>query len=747
MMVAGLSTTLTTRPLEANSRMDLSTGLRTRSGSSSEETETLRVRIVRGEKLGGRDLFGVTSPYVIVSVETAGGELIHKVQLETKKKTRNPQWHERVTFRCTRNSWLKVHVYSENKIRKDQFLGKVELDLSSPLIPNDCRPAGAYALKGGKHRNAGIIHMSVHFSSGDHSPSTSSADAPTTPSMPEGWEEREDANGRTFYVNHLLRTTQWDRPSLEDNSDSIRDIENRQVARSNYNQRMGVDSSPQAVHNDLVALDERMSANFHGTPNGNGDDEDGSLPAGWDMQVASNGRIFYVDHNTKTTQWDHPRTGFIRSVGKTDDELGPLPEGWEQRVHTDGRVFFIDHNSKQTQWDDPRFENESIAGPAIPYSRDFKRKVEYLRQKLPRATSNGKCDLIIHRDSIFEDSYRQIMDKSVSELRHKLWIEFAGETGLDYGGVAREWCFLLSHEIFNPYYGLFEYSATDNYTLQINPHSETANPEHLNYYHFIGRVIGMAIYHGKLLDAFFIRPFYKMMLGKKITLFDMESVDNAYYNSLIFVMDNDPSDLDLTFSVDDQVYGETQTVELIENGRNVGVTEENKKEYIEAVVNWRFIKRIEPQMGEIMKGVNEIVPSNLLKLFDANELELLMCGLQKIDVKDWKGNTIYKGGYGPSSQVIHNFWKCILSFDNEMRARVLQFVTGTSRVPMNGFRELYGSNGPQKFTIERWGSPDMLPRSHTCFNRLDLPPYQTFNELKQKLCTAIENSEIFSGVD
>lgn len=90
-----------------------------------------------------------------------------------------------------------------------------------------------------------------------------------------------------------------------------------------------------------------------------------------------------------------------------------------------------------------------------------------------------------------------------------------------------------------------------------------------------------------------------------------------------------------------------------------------------------------------------------------------MCGLQKIDVKDWKANTIYKGGYGPSSQVVHNFWKCILSFDNEMRARVLQFVSGTSRVPMNGFRELYGSNGLQKFTIERWGSPDMLPRAHT----------------------------------
>ena len=60
-------------------------------------------------------------------------------------------------------------------------------------------------------------------------------------------------------------------------------------------------------------------------------------------------------------------------------------------------------------------------------------------------------------------------------LKTKLWIEFDGEIGLDYGGVAREWFYLLSKEMFNPYYGLFEYSATDNYTLQINPNSGTRN--------------------------------------------------------------------------------------------------------------------------------------------------------------------------------------------------------------------------------------------------------------------------------
>lgn len=52
-----------------------------------------------------------------------------------------------------------------------------------------------------------------------------------------------------------------------------------------------------------------------------------------------------------------------------------------------------------------------------------------------------------------------------------------------------------------------------------------------------------------------------------------------------------------------------------------------------------------------MKGVHELISPNLLSIFDPNELELLVCGLQKIDVKDWKNNTMYKGGYTPSHPV------------------------------------------------------------------------------------------------
>lgn len=172
----------------------------------------------------------------------------------------------------------------------------------------------------------------------------------------------------------------------------------------------------------------------------------------------------------------------------------------------------------------------------------------------------------------------------------------------------------------------------------------------------------MAVYHGRLLDGFFIRPLYKMMLGKKISLKDMESVDTEYYRSLKFILENDPAILDLTFSVDEEHYGQKIEIDLIPDGRNKPVTQENKRQYIECIINWRFVKRVEQQMTGFLEGFQDVVTLNTLQIFDANELELLLCGLQDINVNDWKGNSNYKGEYNPNHPVIVNFWKVGLLF-------------------------------------------------------------------------------------
>ncbi|XP_063268526.1 E3 ubiquitin-protein ligase NEDD4 isoform X2 [Prinia subflava] len=557
---------------------------------------------------------------------------------------------------------------------------------------------------------------------------------PTSSGLPPGWEERQDEKGRSYYIDHNSRTTTWIKPAVQIA------VETSQVSAA---QSISTGRQPQATSSDSSQQPSQQQPEM----------EQGVLPKGWEVRHAPNGRPFFIDHNTKTTTWEDPRLKISahprRKTSLDPVDLGPLPPGWEERTHTDGRIFFINHNTKRTQWEDPRLQNVAITGPAVPYSRDYKRKYEFFRKKLKKQSDiPNRFEMKIHRTTILEDSYRRIIAvKRADFLKARLWIEFDGEKGLDYGGVAREWFFLLSKEMFNPYYGLFEYSATDNYTLQINPNSGLCNEDHLSYFKFIGRVAGMAVYHGKLLDAFFIRPFYKMMLQKPITLHDMESVDSEYYNSLRWILENDPTELDLRFIVDEELFGQTHQHELKSGGSEIVVTNKNKRDYIHLVIQWRFVSRVQKQMTAFKEGFFELIPQDLIKIFDENELELLMCGLGDVDVADWKLHTKYKNGYNINHQVIQWFWKAVLMMDSEKRIRLLQFVTGTSRVPMNGFAELYGSNGPQLFTVEQWGTPEKLPRAHTCFNRLDLPPYDSFEDLWDKLLLAIENTQGFDGVD
>ncbi|XP_017111847.1 E3 ubiquitin-protein ligase Nedd-4 isoform X11 [Drosophila elegans] len=763
----------------------------------------LRIVVLSGQSLAKKDIFGASDPYVRIDLNTINGDInIDSVLTKTKKKTLNPAWNEEFIFRVKPSEHkLVFQVFDENRLTRDDFLGMVELTLVNLPTEQEGRTIGdqSYTLRprrsvgSAKSRIKGTLRIYHAFiretreqsepssdnSDGgwEHVDATSANETSAQPhpfptgghdALPAGWEERQDANGRTYYVNHTARTTQWERPTILSSNSSqsadqlASDFQRRfhiSVDETESGRTANEDTDHTDSHNpsDISAPSTRRNSEEDNAAvppmeqNAGGEEE--PLPPRWSMQVAPNGRTFFIDHASRRTTWIDPRNGraspMPNQTRRVEDDLGPLPEGWEERVHTDGRVFYIDHNTRTTQWEDPRLSNPNIAGQAVPYSRDYKQKYEYFKSHIRKPTNvPNKFEIRIRRTSILEDSYRIISSVTKTDLlKTKLWVEFEGETGLDYGGLAREWFYLLSKEMFNPYYGLFEYSAMDNYTLQINNGSGLCNEEHLSYFKFIGRIAGMAVYHGKLLDAFFIRPFYKMMLQKPIDLKDMESVDTEYYNSLMWIKENDPRILELTFCLDEDVFGQKSQHELKPGGANIDVTNDNKDEYIKLVIEWRFVARVKDQMSSFLDGFGSIIPLNLIKIFDEHELELLMCGIQNIDVKDWRENTLYKGDYHMNHIIIQWFWRAVLSFSNEMRSRLLQFVTGTSRVPMNGFKELYGSNGPQMFTIEKWGTPNNFPRAHTCFNRLDLPPYEGYLQLKDKLIKAIEGSQGFAGVD
>ncbi|XP_032589924.1 E3 ubiquitin-protein ligase Smurf1 [Drosophila grimshawi] len=505
-------------------------------------------------------------------------------------------------------------------------------------------------------------------------------------------------------------------------------------------------------------------------------DEIGSLPSGWEQRKTASGRVYFVDHNNRTTQFTDPRlSGSIlqricngsgppatppntaTAASAAPAAAVPVSTAAVAPTLTAATPAATTNSSGSTTTTPHRRTTPHIVVPDLPqgllegadllpkYRRDLVGKMKALRSELQTLQpQSGHCRLEVSRSEIFEESYRLIMKMRAKDMRKRLMVKFKGEEGLDYGGVAREWLHLLSREMLNPQYGLFQYSRDDHYTLQINPDS-SVNPDHLSYFHFVGRTLGIAVFHGHCLDGGFTTPFYKQLLNKPITLGDIEGVDPELHRSLTWMLESNISGFfESTFSVENNSFGALVVHELKPGGASIAVTEENKREYVKLYVNYRFMRGIEQQFLALQKGFCELIPSHLLRPFDERELELVIGGISSIDVNDWRNNTRMKHCTNETPQVLW-FWQVVESYSFEMRARLLQFVTGSSRVPLQGFRALQGSTGavgPRLFTIHLTVDvpTQNLPKAHTCFNRIDLPPYENYQLLCDKLTQAVEET-------
>ncbi|KAI8602492.1 hypothetical protein EDD21DRAFT_320345 [Dissophora ornata] len=383
-----------------------------------------------------------------------------------------------------------------------------------------------------------------------------------------------------------------------------------------------------------------------------------------------------------------------------------------------------------------------------PKMLEFDNKRNYFTQQLhkrsPAREHYGTLQMNVRREMVFVDSFSQLQSRTGDEIKYsKLNVHFHGEEGVDAGGVTREWFQVLARQMFNPDYALFKTSAADKLTYQPN-RASWVNSDHLLFFKFIGRVIGKAIYDGRLLDAYFTRSFYKHILGRPVDYRDVEAVDPEYYKSLVWMLENDITDIvEETFSMETDDFGNKKVVDLKPNGRNIPVTEENKHEYVKFITEQKLTLAIKDQIHSFLQGFHEIIPAQLISIFNEQELELLISGLPDIDVDEWKNNAEYQN-YSQGSPQIQNFWRAVRSFDQTERAKLLQFVTGTSKVPLGGFSQLQGISGVQKFQIHKdFSSTKRLPSAHTCFNQLDLPEYETYEDLRQQLLTAI--SECSTG--
>jgi len=381
----------------------------------------------------------------------------------------------------------------------------------------------------------------------------------------------------------------------------------------------------------------------------------------------------------------------------------------------------------------------------VIHQQPFNERLEWFYDNLhkdqnpDRPVFDEKSQMMISRESLLLSSCENMLKKDGDALKKSLAVQFEGEVGMGEG-VVKEWFDLLFKEVLNPDYALFTLSA-DGSTFQPNSNS-AVNPDHLNYFLFAGKMMGVAMFHKKLISASFTRSFYKHILGIPVSYQDVASMDPEYAKNLQWILDNDISSLglEIDFAVETREFGETNFVPLKPGGKDILVTEENKEEYVQLAADMKMTKAIKPQIYSFLEGFHEFIPHSLVSLFDEYELELVLSGIPEIDCDDWERNTIYQGGITADSDTVKWLWEIIREYDQKNRTLLLQFVTGSSRVPWGGFAALLGASGLQKFTISSAGTGEnSLPSASTCFNLLKLPEYKTKQELANKLMTTLKH--------
>ncbi|KAG7402033.1 hypothetical protein PHYBOEH_007247 [Phytophthora boehmeriae] len=375
--------------------------------------------------------------------------------------------------------------------------------------------------------------------------------------------------------------------------------------------------------------------------------------------------------------------------------------------------------------------------------------------RLATPVTEAVAKLMVTREEIITQSL-QLADASTSALHMYLKITFEGEPGIDAGGLLREWFGIVCKQIFSEKMGLFVPTKGEDMSYWIDPLSGEKNKNHLKLFRLAGILIGKALFEGLVLDVHLALPLLKHMLGIPISFSDLEFLDEELHRNCKWLRSNTHvENLALTFSV---MMENGTEVDLKEGGRNIDVTDENKEEYLRLVLEHRMLDSIADQLQELLMGIYDVVPKALLSVFDYQELELILCGIPTIDTADWRANTHIryikeednkKGKITEEEQngVLEWFWIVVEGLAPEERARLLQFVTGTSRVPVEGFRGLMSSSGIiHEFTIQLMprgkDKSDLFPKAHTCFNRLDLPMYHSMEELETYL-TMVSQMEVF----
>ena len=343
--------------------------------------------------------------------------------------------------------------------------------------------------------------------------------------------------------------------------------------------------------------------------------------------------------------------------------------------------------------------------------------------------------LNIRREKIIEDTLNTVSNPNIN-LQKPLKVKFINEQGVDEGGVRKEFFMLLVRQLFDANYGMFVYN-------------ENTRLFWFNYFSFepklkfelIGIILGLALFNNVILDVKFPLVIYKKLLGIKPNLNDLKEIDPELFQTFTYLQNTEDENLkdilSMNFTVTLDKFGEKIIIPLKENGENIYIDNSNKEEYINLYLDWYYNKSIKEYFEYFKTGFFRVCDIKLSKILKPEDLELIICGTQKLDFKELEIAAKYEDGYDKNSITIKYLWEILHDFNEEEKKKFLFFVTGCDRAPINGL-------GSLELTLSKWGpDSDKLPIAHTCFNHLLIPDYQNKEKLKKLLLIAISYSEGF----
>ena len=342
----------------------------------------------------------------------------------------------------------------------------------------------------------------------------------------------------------------------------------------------------------------------------------------------------------------------------------------------------------------------------------------------------------IPRESIFSSTFMYYMQNMLSPYGRWIvtFIDKLGqvETGVDAGGLYKEFMYKLSEEAFSSKLGYFEESETG----LLLPTRDSLHVDNIyNFsatYEFLGFIVAKSIIDEIKIFPNFSPIFLNNCLEIENSFTDLKTYDPDLYKSLVTLKTYEgdvKNDLGLYFSLTIEKNGKNVTFELIDGGNNIPVTNENRLTYIKKVTDYYLTFQFKEAVENFRNGMSKVINMDILRLYSGEELRQIIYGFDKdvFTVTDMEANSKFTGFNmkDPKEvQCINDFYKILEEFSQKEKEKFLFFCTSLKRLPIGGFQRLRPT-----FHVTKSFNP--VPTSSTCVNMLKLPilPYQKLKEI------------------